>query len=285
MDVQETLHLSAPFTHPLPPSSLNGVPGSLIDLVRGNNNLKPETQREFEMGLDASALKSRITLEFTYYRKKVEDLLLNVEVPSSSGFTTAWQNVASIQNKGFEIGLNAIPVATRDFKWSSNVSFWTNDAEVTELRVPAFNTGAFGASLGTYGSKKERAQHKSLVSVDQMIKLILFPGWRVFGDAEPDFQMSFGENLTYKNWEFSVLVHWKQGGKNINLTALLADFAGTSPDYDKTNLDPDHTIPNGDYRITSFLGGVSARPFVEDGGYFRVREIGLKLPFSKSMVP
>jgi hypothetical protein len=90
--------------------------------------------------------------------------------------------------------------------------------------------------------------------------------------------MSFGENVTYKNWEFSVLMHWKQGGKNINLSTLLSDIFGTSPDYDKKSLDPTGAMVNGDFRLNAL--GTTAKPWVEDAGYFRVREIGLsyKLP-------
>jgi hypothetical protein len=52
-------------------------------------------------------------------------------------------------------------------------------------------------------------------------------GLGVFGDGEPDFQISFTESLTYKRWELNVLMHWKQGGDNINLTTLLSDIFGT----------------------------------------------------------
>ena len=264
----------------LPPTYLNSVPGSLITLTQGNLGLEPETQRELEMGIDVGALKNRVSLEFTYYRKKVEDLLLNVEVPSSSGFSAAWENVADIQNKGIEIGLNVVPVSTKDLKWTSQINFWKNDAEVTRLAVPAFNTGAFGASLGTYRIEQGKSPTQIVGVPGPGDKVDPVSGLGIFGDAEPDFQMSFSENLTYKNWEFSVLMHWKKGGENINLTALLADFAGTTPDYDDTNLDPNHTTPNGQYRIGSL--GVSAKPFVENASYFRFREIGLAYRFPKA---
>ncbi|MFI5131787.1 MAG: SusC/RagA family TonB-linked outer membrane protein, partial [Chitinophagales bacterium] len=94
---------------PLVPVVFNGSTGSLIGLTQGNETLSPEIQSEFETGLDIGILRNRLTLEFTYYTKNVDDLLLNVQVPTSSGFSLAWKNVASIQNKGIEIGLNAVP--------------------------------------------------------------------------------------------------------------------------------------------------------------------------------
>ena len=69
------------------------------------------------------------------------------------------------------------------------------------------------------------------------------------------------------------MIHWKQGGDNINLTILLTDIFGTSPDYDDTTLDPDGAQVNGDYRLDAL--GVTAEPWVEDASYVRLREIGL----------
>ncbi len=265
---------------PLVPAVFNGSTGSIIGLVQGNELLSPEKQSELETGLDLGILKSRVNLEFTYYRKKVEDLILNVQIPTSSGFTTAWRNVATIQNKGIEIGLNAIPLMNREWKWTSQVNFWKNNAEVTQLDVPAFNTGAFGATLGTYRIQKGKSPTQIVGIPGPGDKTDAESGLGIFGDAEPDFQMSFVENLTYKNWEFSVLMHWKQGGENINLSTLLSDIFGTSPDYDETTIDPTGAMANGPFRLNAL--GTTARPWVEDAGYFRVREIGLSYRLPKS---
>jgi len=263
---------------PLVPAVFNGSSGSLIGIIQGNELLKPEKQLEMETGVDIGILRNRAALEFTYYRKKVEDLILNVQIPSSSGFTTAWKNVATIQNKGVEVGLHAVPISNTEWKWTSQINFWKNNAEVTRLEIPAFNTGAFGATLGTYRIQKGKSPTQIVGIAGPGDKVDPTSGLGVFGDAEPDFQMSFSENVTYKNWEFSVLMHWKQGGKNINLSTLLSDIFGTSPDYDKKSLDPTGATVNGAFRLNAL--GTTAKPWVEDAGYFRVREIGLsyKLP-------
>ena len=99
-------------------------------------------------------------------------------------------------------------------------------------------------------------------------------GLHVFGDAEPDFQMAFNNALRYREWELNFLFHWKKGGENINLSTLLSDIFGTSPDYDGTNLDPSGMAVNGDYRLSQL--GVSANAWVEDAGYLRLREVGLR---------
>ncbi len=184
----------------LGPSVYNGTTGSLILTTRGNQTLKPEKQVEFETGVDAGFFQNRLSAEITYYRKRVEDLLLNVQVPASSGFTLAWKNVAAIQNKGVEIGLTGVPIATRNLKWISRVNFWKNKAVVTRLDVPAFNTGGFGASLGTYRIEKGKSptQLVGIAGPDDKGKVDPVSGLALFGDAEPDYQMSFTEDVIFK---------------------------------------------------------------------------------------
>ncbi|MEO8720865.1 MAG: SusC/RagA family TonB-linked outer membrane protein [Ginsengibacter sp.] len=263
----------------LGPTVFNGTTGSLILTTRGNSNLKPEKQVEFETGIDAGFFHNRISLELTYYRKRVEDLLLPLQVPASSGFTLFWKNAAAIQNKGVEIGLTTIPVSTKDLKWTSRINFWKNKAVVTKLDAPAYNTGGFGASLGTYRIQKGKSptQLVGVAGPNDKGKIDPESGLALFGDAEPDFQMSFMENLTYKNWEFSALLHWKQGGENINLTTLLTDLSKTSADFDKKTLDPTGKLSNGDYRLST----PGASTFIQNAGYVRIREIGLSYHLPK----
>lgn len=265
---------------PLVPVVFNGGTGSLIGTTQGNETLGPEKQSELETGIDVGILRNRITLEFTYYTKKVEDLLLNVQIPTSSGFSFAWRNVAAIQNKGFEIGLNAVPITNDNLRWNSGINFWKNNAEVTRLDVPAFNTGAFGATLGTYRIQKGKSPTQIVGIAGPGDKVDPESKLGVFGDAEPDFQMSFMQQVTYKQWEFNVLMHWKKGGENINLSTLLSDIFGTSPDYDEKSLDPTGAVANGPFRLNAL--GTTAGPWVEDASYFRVREIGLSYRLPKA---
>lgn len=258
---------------PLVPVNFNATTGSIVDITRGAENLQPERQKELEIGFDAGILKNRIGLEFTWYKKDVEELLLKVEVASSSGFSNEWKNVAAINNKGIEIGLNAVPVTNKDWRWNLQANWWKNKAKITRLDVPAFNDGAFGATLGTYRIEngKSPTQLVGIGGPDDKVDPVT--NLAVYGDAEPDFNLSFSNNVTWKNFELSVLMHWKNGGDNVNLSTLLSDIFGTSPDYDKKSLDPTGQNTNGAYRLS--ILGVTARPWIEDASYFRVREIGL----------
>ncbi len=265
---------------PLAPVVFNGNTGSLIGLTRGNEFLEPERQKELELGADVGILANKLVLELTYYKKIAEDLLLQVEVAPSSGFSNAWQNVGTIENKGFEIALNATPVSTPTWKWTSRTNFWKNNAEVTRLDVPAFNTGAFGATLGTYRVEqgKSPTQLVGIGTADQ--KPDPATGLVVFGDAEPDFQMSFVNTVSWKKLEFSLLMHWKQGGDNVNLTTLLSDLLGTSYDFDDKTVDPAGQETNGAFRLAAL--GSTAKYYIQDASYFRVREIGLSYTLPKA---
>ncbi|HEU4901521.1 MAG TPA: SusC/RagA family TonB-linked outer membrane protein, partial [Flavisolibacter sp.] len=199
----------------------------------------------------------------------------------SSGFSDYWRNVAAIENKGVEIALNATPVASHSLRWNLSANFWKNTAKVTRLDVPAFNTGAFGATLGTYRVElgKSPTQIVGIGTADD--KVDPNTGVAVYGNGEPDFNLSSYNDLFYKNFELSFLVHWKKGGNNINLTTLLSDIFGTSPDFDKKSLDPSGAKTNGEYRLAAL--GSTARPWVEDASYFRLREIGLSYRLPRSL--
>ncbi len=243
--------------------------GIILPTTRGNSALSPERQKEFEVGFDAGFFNNRISLDFTYYKKNVEDLLLRADFATSSGYSFEWKNAGELENKGVEIGLNLKVFDTEDLSWDSGVSWYKNESEMTKLNVPSFNTGGFGNSLGQFQIEEGK-------SVTQIVGTT-GPGTpvSVLGDAEPDFQMSFNNHLKYKDFTLSFLFHWKKGGDNINLSKLLSDFGGTSADFDDFNVDPAGQTRNGDYRIVEGLFAGNARPFVEDASYLRLREVGL----------
>ena len=187
-----------------------GVNGISLTGVLGNSTIEPERQKELELGFDFRFLKNKVGLEFTYYTKKVDKLILNAANEPSSGFGTEVVNAGSLENKGIEVALNVKVAQSDDFNWDSSLNFWKNKSEITKLNIPAFNLGAFGATLGTFRIEEGK-------SATQIVG-ISPNGLQVFGDAEPDFQMTFNNTVQYKNVELSFLFHWKQGGDNVNLT-------------------------------------------------------------------
>ncbi|HEY4650720.1 MAG TPA: SusC/RagA family TonB-linked outer membrane protein [Pontibacter sp.] len=247
------------------PFNTGGNTGILVPIQRGNADIKQERQKEFETGVDIGILDGKLLLEATYYNKTVSDLILIQNVPGSSGFSTRVVNAGELRNRGVELALSATPFDLPGLKWDLRTSFWKNNSEVTELDVPPFPLGAFGNTLGTFFIEEGESatQIKGIKGTEGVVKL---------GDAAPDFQMNFHNFFTIRqNFALSFLLHWKQGGENINLTQLLTDLGGTSYDYDDD--DDGDGIPNAQERIDAL--GVTAEPFVQEATYLRLREVGL----------
>ncbi len=254
---------------------VNGTAGVNVPGLLGNSSVGPERQKELELGFDLG-IGTKIGLDLTYYIKSVEDLLLNADLPTSSGFSSRVTNAAELENKGWEIGLNLNVLNTRDLKWSARFGWWKNTAEVTRLDVPAFTGGGFADFLGNF-MIKEGYSPTTIIGVGPNPDVTLNgtgePTLQVFGNAEPDFQLSWSNTVSWKNLDFAMVWHWKQGGKNINLSALLFDLNETTYDFDDKGLDPDGVLANGPYRLSQL--GANTGPYVEDSGYVRLREVGL----------
>lgn len=251
-------------------SNITGYPGLLVNIQAGQSTIKPERQTEFETGLDFSVLNGRLGFELTYYSKRINDFLMLSSLPASSGFSTKWVNAGNLRNRGVELGMNARPIQSKNISWSTSVNFWLNRSLVTKLTIPPTPQGSFGYVLGSFQIEEGK-------SATQIVGLN-GQGVGVLGDAEPKFQLnSYNELTFFKNLSLRFLIHWKQGGQNVNLTRLENDFGGTSADFD--NVTNKAGLPDGIYRIT--LVGSDAHEFVQTSTYARLREIGLYYSFTK----
>jgi len=250
--------------------NIDGSLASTIDTRGVDPTLKPERAEEFEFGTDISAFQNRISLELTHYRKTVSDLILDRENPVSTGITEIAVNAGTLRNVGWEVGLTLAPIQTERFAWTSRNLFWTNTSEITELNIPRFTTGGFGAALGTY-LIQEGYSPTTIVGTPALGEGEDTP-FTVYGDAQPDFQMSFANNFTlFRDFQLSFLFHWKKGGENINLTRFLTDSGGTTFDW---NEDHDNDgVPNGRDRADMF--GPGAAQFIEGSSYVKLREASL----------
>lgn len=107
----------------------NETPGAQAFISNiGNPQLRWEKVTTFDIGYELGLLQERIHLEVDLYKKKTTDLLLNAPLPRSTGYTSAFQNVGSMLNRGLEISLRTVNVEKRNFSWSSsfNISFNQN---------------------------------------------------------------------------------------------------------------------------------------------------------------
>jgi len=124
------------------------IPGLVVsDLA--NKDLIWETTVSKNIGLDLSLLKDRIQLTVDAYHNKVNDLLINVPIPSTSGYVKQLQNIGNTSNRGLEFQLSAFPVRNKNFSWNTNFNMSFNRNKIEKLsgrQNQYFENSGFGIS-------------------------------------------------------------------------------------------------------------------------------------------
>lgn len=125
-----------------------GLPGSAPNNV-GDSNLTWEKNKIFDVGIDFSLFKGRLYGSFDYYDRTTSDLLSNVPLSGTSGFTSQLMNIGSVQNKGYEIALGGKPLMTKDFTWDIRFNLAHNTNRVIDLYEGApIGNGLFNITEG-----------------------------------------------------------------------------------------------------------------------------------------
>lgn len=206
-----------------PAYSASAYDGAFVrSTIQGNPNLRPEIKEEYEVGLDLAFLDNRIKLNTTYYSNKSTDVLMNVAIPASSGFTQRYDNAASIKNNGIEVDLSADIIRTDDFSWSMNLNWTRNRNEVTSLSgTNSLFLGGFtgsssravvGQPLGVlWGGKFNRDANGNYI-LDSNGFPTVAPTEGVIGDPNPDWRGGVGTTISYKNFTLSTLFDSSIGG-------------------------------------------------------------------------
>ncbi|MBC6996602.1 TonB-dependent receptor [Neolewinella lacunae] len=96
-------------------------------------NLRWETTRQLNLGIDLGLWNNRLEFIFDYFVKTTEDLLANTPLPPQSGFGGALVNLGSIENRGIELGVNAFIINSPSFSWNTGFNFTTYETTVLEL--------------------------------------------------------------------------------------------------------------------------------------------------------
>jgi TonB-linked SusC/RagA family outer membrane protein len=115
----------------------------------GNNNLKWESTKQYDLGIDLALFDSRISIVGDVYYKDTRDMLIQAPIPSQTGFTTQWQNIGRLSNKGIEVSLTSRNIETYKFSWKSTVNFDLNRNEVVSLGGAQFLPVIIGSGLLT----------------------------------------------------------------------------------------------------------------------------------------
>ena len=144
----------------------NSVVNGAAPISRPNPNLSWEKTTQTNFGLDAGFWSNKLTLSLDYYNSNTKDLLLNVPVPLSTGFSSELINIGKVNNRGFEVN-----VGTNNrfgsLVWNASINFSTNKNKVVELgpgNADIINTGSVanayfitkvGEPIGSYFLQKK----------------------------------------------------------------------------------------------------------------------------------
>ena len=219
-----------------------------------NQDLKWETTRQLDVGLDFGFLQDRISATVDYYYKRTQDLLLNVPVPLSTGFRSTLKNIGELENRGLEFSLNSVNV-TGKFSWETSFNYSINRQKVLDLGPDdeiilsdiggGFKVGSpgiiqVGQPLGSFYGYKTGGilQNEAEVASSGMDPASTSPGDRRLVDTNDDGVINsddrvtlgqsapkgFGgitNNFSYNGLELSVFFQWVSGNSILNLQRTL----------------------------------------------------------------
>lgn len=219
-------------------TTVNGVILSYNSI--GNPNLKWETTRTVNAGVDFSFFNSRLSGSIDFYVSNTSDLLMSRTVPIMNGYNSIMDNVGETRNTGVELALNSVNMENKNFRWSTSYNFSLNRDKIIELRGDGkddiTNKWFIGEPVKVYydynviGTWQEndnflnadgkeiqkgaKPGHAKLEDVDGD-GTITAKDKKIIGSKLPSFTMSLGNTFTYKDFTFSFLLNgvfgaWKE---------------------------------------------------------------------------
>ncbi|HEY8165351.1 MAG TPA: hypothetical protein VIF83_07330, partial [Gemmatimonadaceae bacterium] len=267
------------FTPLIATQNITGLPALVVQGTVASSDLRPERQHELEGGADMTLADGRGSLELTYFRKNVSDLLLQRTLAPSSGFGLEIFNGGKLRTTGVEAALSVVPIQSSRTEWIFRTTFFRTRSKILELPVPSFRAGGFGTSLGSF-------EIETGASPTQIVGNDTLPdGTRVvrkIGDATPDFIMSFVNDLKVGRFSLYGLVDWHQGGNVINLTKFLYDLGSNTADYATPITVNGKETTVGANRLAVWPRQTAV--YVEDATFAKLREVTLSFDVPASMV-
>ena len=277
----------------------------------GNSELRWEKNRTFDAGIDLALFGSRIYLSADYYTKNSRDLLLNVLVPTASGFGTNLVNIGEVQNKGIEFALNTRNVQTSAFTWTTSFNLAHNENKVLHLgpgdatiEVPASTdtphtvlavgqplfsiyvvrqTGILTQSdidggAARYGNETAGDPKYEDINGDGKIDA---NDRQIVGQPNPKFTWGITNTFNYKGFDLSFLVQGQNGGSVYSLLGRAIDR--TSVGYQENALgrvrdryqSPEQPGNGVEGKATTNFGFLKNTNWLYSSDYYRVRFITL----------
>ncbi|PTX18900.1 TonB-linked SusC/RagA family outer membrane protein [Pontibacter mucosus] len=201
-------------------------PGSgSVPTTLHNVDFKPEITTSYEAGLEYSLFQGRIGMDVTLYRSFTKNQILEIPLDRTTGYSRAVMNAGEVKNQGIELMVNGTPIDNGKFKWKTTVTWSKNDNEILELaedlgvEEQVIATGGqasviakVGGSTGDiYGFGFVRSPDGQIVYDNA--GLPAYPDeTQYIGNAYADWKGGFLNEVSYKNFRFSVLVDGQYGG-------------------------------------------------------------------------
>jgi TonB-dependent starch-binding outer membrane protein SusC len=287
------------------------VPGVAVTRV-SNPDLKWERTQMMDFGVDFGIMGGRVNFTADYFRNRTSDLLLNVVTPLSTGFTSAFQNSGELENRGFELTMNALAVKTRDFTLNIGGNISTLKNEVLNLGGTAPFYSYVVSHLGPEGSYIAEGlpiggwygfnaigiwQNQAEIDANPNLAGIDKPGYvryedvngdgkidngdrTYLGDPNPDITWGLNTGINFKGLDFNIFFRGAHGHQIRNLQASEhADGVGNYNQYKVVATDswspsnPGGTRPVVD--ATREFPSYFRRSnfFIEDGDFVRLQNM------------
>lgn len=275
-----------------------------------NPDLSWETTNQVDVGLDFGFLKNRISGEIDFYQKNTTGLLLNVNVPATTGFFTQARNVGALTNRGVEFVLNTNNT-TGAFKWTTSLNFAANRNKITDLDGQIIEGGLSnmsraveGQPIGTYftpeyagvdASNGNALWYKNTKkddgTFDRTTTNVYNQAQRVVaGSALPDWIGGVTNTFSYKGLELSVFFNG-QFGNEINFYGVGRFSSANARFEDNQTVDqlkawtkenPNTNVPEA--RLFYNNGAQPSSRFILDGSFVRLRTATLSYQVPKNVL-
>lgn len=298
----------------------NSTAAGVIQGNAGNTDLKWETTKQTDVGLEMEFLNGRIRAEVDYFHKNTTDLLLNVSIPSYAGGGTQTRNIGEIENKGFEFSLGATPVQGK-FVWETNLNVSTLRNKVLDLGgLPRLGTGTNagggmsitnefmlmpGQPLGSYWGLKYLGTFKP-DEADIAAKQGRVPGdphyedlngdnsittddFQIIGRAFPKMTGGWNNTFSYGGFTLNVFFNAVFGVDKLNYTRAGAmSGSGEARQFLLTEIRDYYRPGNETSNIPAFTSTyqpfTQSSRFIENGSFVRLKNVSLSYNLPSAML-
>lgn len=213
-------------------------PYYLKGLSKLNADLRPETKKSYEFGIETQMFGNRLGLDITYYNEKTNDLIMPVTTGAEIGFSSRVLNAGNVVNKGVEAMLTVVPVRKENFEWTSNINFSLNRNKVVELaeglQSLTIGTAPFNATLIAVPGQAYGQIFGSDFVYDDAGNKVVSPSSGLYlrtpnknlGSILPDFNAGWRNTVSYKDFTLSALIDMQKGGKYFSISNMFGHYTG-----------------------------------------------------------